>query len=247
MKKHLVIIINILFILTAIISPFIINELYKTNKGYLVLWEAKDMLIYVSSIISVLATIFISCITVLQNNKANEISNRLLNLEELNVVPCFSIISDKTNFFEYYENTIHLQVHVKNIGDGIIDIENIHNFSFHILQSDKYEILKFVKKGLDYPTVLPKQEKQLDFSIAYHDDNPNTLYDINFISESKLTINWNGSFDIILIYQNSEIKYRETINMSGNIFFSLSNDLSIREQKITKIDYKLKKISSCSQ
>ena len=35
--------------------------------------------------------------------------------------------------------------------------------------------------------------------------------------------------------------------MSGNIFFSLSNDLSIREQKITKIDYKLKKISSCSQ
>ena len=50
MKKHLVIIINILFILTAIISPFIINELYKTNKGYLVLWEAKDMLIYVSSI-----------------------------------------------------------------------------------------------------------------------------------------------------------------------------------------------------
>lgn len=45
MKKHLVIIINILFILTAIISPFIINELYKTNKGYLVLWEAKDMLI----------------------------------------------------------------------------------------------------------------------------------------------------------------------------------------------------------
>lgn len=58
MKKHLVIIINILFILTAIISPFIINELYKTNKGYLVLWEAKDMLIYVSSIISVLATIF---------------------------------------------------------------------------------------------------------------------------------------------------------------------------------------------
>ena len=53
--------------------------------------------------------------------------------------------------------------------------------------------------------------------------------------------------DIILIYQNSEIKYRETINMSGNIFFSLSNDLSIREQKITKIDYKLKKISSCSQ
>ena len=211
MKKHLVIIINILFILTAIISPFIINELYKTNKGYLVLWEAKDMLIYVSSIISVLATIFISCITVLQNNKANEISNRLLNLEELNVVPCFSIISDKTNFFEYYEN------------------------------------LKFVKKGLDYPTVLPKQEKQLDFSIAYHDDNLNTLYDINFISESKLTINWNGSFDIILIYQNSEIKYRETINMSGNIFFSLSNDLSIREQKITKIDYKLKKISSCSQ
>ena len=57
MKKHLVIIINILFILTAIISPFIINELYKSSKGYLVLWEAKDMLIYVSSNISVLATI----------------------------------------------------------------------------------------------------------------------------------------------------------------------------------------------
>jgi len=46
MKKHLVIIINILFILTAIISPFIINELYKTNKGYLVLWEANFHKLY---------------------------------------------------------------------------------------------------------------------------------------------------------------------------------------------------------
>ena len=56
------------FILTAIISPFIINELYKTNKGYLVLWEAKDMLIYVSSIISVLATIFESVRKVCKKN-----------------------------------------------------------------------------------------------------------------------------------------------------------------------------------
>ena len=62
-----------------------------------------------------------------------------------------------------------------------------------------------------YPTILPNQEKQLDFSITYHDDNLNTLYDIDFIEKSKLNINWNGSFEIALIYQNSETKYKEKL------------------------------------
>ena len=217
-KYHIpIIIISITLILVSIISPIIINELYKTNKGYLVLWEAKDMLTYVSAIISVFATICISWITVIQNIKANEISNRLLNLEELNAVPSFSIINDKTNFFEFSKHIIHFKVCLKNIGNGIIDIKEVSNFSFHIFQSDKYETLKFIKNGLDYPTILPNQEKQLDFSITYHNDNLNTLYDIKFIEKSKLKINWNGSFEIILSYQNSEIKYKEKINLSGNI------------------------------
>lgn len=241
-KYHIpIIIISITLILVSIISPIIINELYKTNKGYLVLWEAKDMLTYVSAIISVFATICISWITVIQNIKSNEISNRLLNLEELNAVPSFSIINDKTNFFEFSKHIIHFKVCLKNIGNRIIDIKEVSNFSFHIFQSDKYETLKFIKNGLDYPTILPNQEKQLDFSITYHDDNLNTSYDIDFIEKSKLNINWNGSFEIILSYQNSEIKYKEKINLSGNINFSISNSIIIKEQKITKIDYNLEK------
>ena len=81
------------------------------------------MLTYVSAIISVFATICISWITVIQNIKANEISNRLLNLEELNAVPSFSIINDKTNFFEFSKHIIHFKVCLKNIGNRIIDIK----------------------------------------------------------------------------------------------------------------------------
>ena len=40
------------FILITVLTPIIINELYKLNRGYLTLWGASEMLSYIATIIS---------------------------------------------------------------------------------------------------------------------------------------------------------------------------------------------------
>ena len=95
------------FALIVVLAPIIINELYKLNKGYLTLWGASEMLSYIATIISAVATVYVSWIAITQNKKANEINDRLLKLEEVNSVPSLSIIEGKTSFVEYSEKTVH--------------------------------------------------------------------------------------------------------------------------------------------
>ena len=59
------------FILITVLTPIIINELYKLNRGYLTLWGASEMLSYIATIISAAATVYVSWIAITQNKKAN--------------------------------------------------------------------------------------------------------------------------------------------------------------------------------
>lgn len=228
------------FLSVVIVAPIIINELYKTNDGYLTLWNASEMLSYIAAIISSAATIYISWIAITQNKKANEINDRLLKIEEINSVPSLCILEEKTMFEEFNENTVWLKIFVKNISNGIIDINKVSELSIHIILSDITETLKFINKGLEFPTLLPGQEKQLDFSI-YKNSEPFRLCEIETIRKFKNKFDFLMNYNMTIGYKDTSTIYKETVKLCGYGKLSISNNVSINEQKITRSDYKLEK------
>ena len=129
MKKKLsvlVIIILCLTIISAILLPFIVNESFKTGKGYVVLWETADMLAYCGTALSVIATAILSCIAVVISSKANDVSNRMLKLEEERITPYLDILREKCEITECKDDNTKLKVklHIRNLGE--YPIQNIY-------------------------------------------------------------------------------------------------------------------------
>lgn len=129
MKKKLsvlVIIILCLTIISAILLPFIVNESFKTGKGYVVLWETADTLAYCGTALSVIATAILSCIAVAISSKANEVSDRMLKIEEERMTPYLDILREKSNITECKDDNSKLKVklHIRNLGE--YPIQNIY-------------------------------------------------------------------------------------------------------------------------
>ena len=70
-----IIVIAALMVIAVIVVPFIINEAYKLNRGYITVWDGSDMLAYFGAVISAIGTIILGVIAWKQNT-------RLLKLEE---------------------------------------------------------------------------------------------------------------------------------------------------------------------
>ena len=231
------------FILITVLTPIIINELYKLNRGYLTLWGASEMLSYIATIISAAATVYVSWIAITQNKKANEINDRLLKLEEINSVPSLSIIEAKTFFVEYSDKAVHFKVYLKNISNGIIDIMSVSDLNIHIITSSITDTLNFINQGLDFPTLLPGQEKQLDFSLDKHDDEFK-LCEPELIQKLKCKLHFSETFVIELGYKDASTVYKETVKLNGYSKFLISRNITIHEQEITRSDYKLEKLDN---
>lgn len=231
------------FILITVLTPIIINELYKLNRGYLTLWGASEMLSYIATIISAAATVYVSWIAITQNKKANEINDRLLKLEEINSVPSLSIIEAKTFFVEYSDKAVHFKVYLKNISNGIIDIMSVSDLNIHIITSSITDTLNFINQGLDFPTLLPGQEKQLDFSLDKHDDEFK-LCEPELIQKLKCKLHFSETFVIELGYKDASTVYKETVKLNGYSKFLISSNITIHEQEITRSDYKLEKLDN---
>ena len=82
--------------------PIIINELYKTDKGYVTVWGAADVLSFYAVILSSIITICIFCATIFYSKKDTE---RQLNFNlSLSCVPFFIIDTVEDNAATYNKN-----------------------------------------------------------------------------------------------------------------------------------------------
>lgn len=108
----IVIIIAIIFLVTAIVGPLVINILYKKNPDYITttMWDANDMLAYFGVILGGVATIISLVITILYNNR----QIRTEQTQQLNI-----ILADykKTNIEERYN---HIFQNCKKIKSKIL-------------------------------------------------------------------------------------------------------------------------------
>ena len=61
--------------------PFLINELYKADTGYITMWGASDVLNFYGSLLSFAGTVVLGALALWQNNKANDMNERLMKIE----------------------------------------------------------------------------------------------------------------------------------------------------------------------
>lgn len=74
-KRNRILLLFSLFFIVIIVVPFIINESYKTGKGYITVWNGNDVLEYSGIVISSIGTIVLGIVAWKQNI-------RLIKLEE---------------------------------------------------------------------------------------------------------------------------------------------------------------------
>ena len=82
-----------MLIITVLISiPFIINESYKSGKGYVTLWNASDMLSFYGSILSFLGSTVLGIVALVQNEKIRKFSLKVFDMEHrYEKVPVFTL------------------------------------------------------------------------------------------------------------------------------------------------------------
>lgn len=210
MKKELSVLVKIILFLTiisAILLPFIVNESFKTGKGYVVLWETADMLAYCGTALSVISTAILSYVAVVIANKENDVNNRLLKIEEERMTPYLDILREKCEITECKDDDTKLKVklHIRNLGE--YPIQNI------------------------YLSRTELNHKELD-SLYNNEEIQNRIFEQfeKIDSNEKGTIDYNltciaGLREMIIIHSKSKngerVEEEEHTPFSENLFFNI--------------------------
>lgn len=91
-KKLYYIIISFFLLLLILDIPFVINEIYLNESGYKTIWNAEDVLVFYGSFLAFLGTVSLGALALWQNKKANNLTERIINLEMQLKKPVLEII-----------------------------------------------------------------------------------------------------------------------------------------------------------
>ena len=157
MKKKsaivLIFIISISLLLITIGVPILINELYKINSGYITEWRASDVLSYYGSILGAIGTIALGIVAIYQTKKANDISEKLLQIEETHLSPQIDLRAITSDKLKKYDRTKLICCHIPNnmiyITDDMREISNQgDNFWFELKNIGERDILSVTPQEL---------------------------------------------------------------------------------------------------
>lgn len=81
-KKYILCVLTLLMLCLVVFGPILINESYKTNSGYITMWDASDMLSYFGVCVGAFSTVFLGIITLYINSKFEE---KNIEFEEKNI------------------------------------------------------------------------------------------------------------------------------------------------------------------
>lgn len=91
-RKHKKIVaLIVVVIMIALLIPFLINESYKVENGYLTMWGAPDVLSFYGSFLSFVGTIVLGVVAIYQNNKAHRLNEQLQKLTQAQFVSMVSV------------------------------------------------------------------------------------------------------------------------------------------------------------
>lgn len=221
MKKGTIIILLIILVISILVVLIIINESYKMNSGYLTLWGAKELLSYFGSVISAIGTIFIGIIAFKQNNKANEINDRLLKIQEINSTPFLHIEQSSSKIQCFRDREIDILLGLKNNTNGIINIIEVSEIKIKNMIGSPLEI-PFCSGWTSHYSVIPHQSLSINF-LKESGRNEEPIIDISNYGIDRKFIQLICAIEIRLQFVNSSDIYRQKIEFYVHLI-SLKDD-----------------------
>lgn len=155
----------ILFVITIGI-PFLINEAYKIDKGYITLWKAEDALSFYGSYLSFIGTVILGLVAVYQNKKAHQLNEQMQKLQQVQFISMVSVSRLELNKSSV-ETPNYLNTDMRDIDtiidltqDGVpthecyhIDIEFMNDSDFPIVQIEVHPGRRKSGNGIVYGMV----------------------------------------------------------------------------------------------
>lgn len=100
---------SVFLILITVLIPIIVTHILfkiKTGCGWIIAeWEAGDILGYCGDILSFLGTIILGYVAICQTQKANDISEKLMELDLVKMKPCFDLENSQRFFMSLIGDT----------------------------------------------------------------------------------------------------------------------------------------------
>lgn len=182
----------VVLLLVILVAPYVINELYKSQSGYLTLWEVKDMLQYVVSACGVIGTTALGFVAIYANEKmavTNEemsvITKRSLVKEQRSEIPLLDYVKvhdnenqkfkfefllledDRIRIRIWMYNPLHHSIRKAKINDAKISVTNTTDTRY--FRPDKNNYLEFINEDSNSFSILPGQEKIFSLYFPYRE------------------------------------------------------------------------------
>lgn len=215
----------LLIIIGVIIMPFIVNGGFRFELCEDTSWSPADILSYCGTALSIIATAILSFIAVVISSKANDVSNRMLKLEEERMTPYLDILREKSSILECADDNEKLKVklHIRNLGE-----HPIQNILLSQVELSKKEIENLYIKEEIQNTIINQFEK------IYNEKN-SVDYNLTCIA---------GLREMVVIHSKSKngekTEEEEYTPFSENLYFNIDKrevgtpiDLFITMQNIS--------------
>jgi len=163
-------------------------------------------------------TVSLASVALWQNDRANNINERLLKIEEINSTPFLHIDSTNSDMQNFSEHEIDLLIAFRNESNNVINIVNVSDINYDIFLLGKNRSIPFCKGWTKHYSILPHQSRQMNFYIE------------------------NNKTDPVLIDHFSKIKnigyFLLNCNLEINIQFANSKDVYIQKYEFAFEGYK---------
>ena len=161
--KHKVIVTILFILLITVVVPIVINELYKTGKGYITMWGADDVFSFYGSYLSFIGTVALGTVAIYQSNKAYKLNEQLQKLQQAEFVSMVSakkvIIDKRSSSSPNFENRDRMNIsdNLALSGDNVdspqsyyIDVEFKNDSRYPIVEMNIHPGERFNDNGLLY-------------------------------------------------------------------------------------------------
>ena len=210
MNKKIIILVVVLLII-SVVAPIVINECYKSNTGYMTLWGAKEVLGYFGEIFGAVGSIFVGVIALRQSIRANEISDRLLALEEKRTIPFLKIDTENSIVNRIDNKEVNISIYFTNTTDVIVNILSVSDLVLDLKGSNEFSI-SFCKDWTEHYSILPNQSREMNFLREKKDSEQ--LIDISELYINDMFAQLRCGLILELGYVNSDEKYHQTFEFA---------------------------------
>ena len=137
-----------------------INEAYKTDSGYITLWQPADALAFYGAYLSFVGTVVLGIVAIYQNKKAQDLNEQLQKLQQAQYISMISVkkmmIETRSSSIPNFLNTQMRDINVINLTADEFESVNCYHIDVELKNDSEYPIVQMqVHPGLRTNSIGP--------------------------------------------------------------------------------------------